>query len=103
MQAKWQGIPMVEVYEEWANVLYGCSFEAIKYAIGLSQNEEHPPSLGQFLAFCQKYRPPKEYPQMIANEYSSDKFTVSKEEGLERINKIKEMIANKFSGNTKAE
>lgn len=92
MAAKWNGLNMTEIYEEWADTLKPMSLGAVNHAIELAKAEQHPPSLGEFTIYCRKYVPPT--PMMLEK-----KFEISKEKAAENIAKMKEMIKNSRIGN----
>lgn len=92
MAAKWNGLNMAEIYDEWSDTLKPMSLGAINHAIELAKAEQHPPSLGEFTMHCRKYVPQK--PLMLEK-----KFEISKEKAAENIAKMKEMIKNSRIGN----
>lgn len=89
MQAKWQGIDMELVYIDWAEALQHYSLGAINYAIGEAKNEQHPPSQGMFIEFCKRYKPP-------LNDLRLEKKKIVSEDGLKKIEEMKEMLAAKM-------
>lgn len=56
-QAKWAGLDMAMVYDEWAQTLRDCSIGAIAFATEESKKNDMPPSLGAFLKLCRDYKP----------------------------------------------
>jgi hypothetical protein len=95
MQAKWQGIPMQEVYLDWAEALAGCSLGSINDAIRISRIEQHPPNQGEFLAYCQQYKPPRDNLRMLGYDAGG---LISQEEGRNRLESIKKMLFEKMTG-----
>lgn len=75
---------------EWAEALGRCSLGAISHGIDHAKLQEHPPSLGAFIAYCKQYKPP-----LIADrlEVLHVKDT---EKGLAEIQRIKEMLTTKM-------
>lgn len=57
LAAKWSGMDMNAVYDDWAEALADCSMGGINYAIEQSKSADHPPSQGEFLKHCRQYRP----------------------------------------------
>lgn len=86
MIAKWQGIDMHNVYQDWAEALQECSLGSINHAINLSKLEEHPPSQGAFLALCKTYKP-------ALIEHRLDKPKTSIDEGIKRIAEMRDILA----------
>jgi|WetSurMetagenome_2_1015567.scaffolds.fasta_scaffold314404_2 hypothetical protein len=103
MQAKWQGIEMLEVYVDWADALSECSLGAINDAIRMSRIEQHPPNQGEFLYYCQQYRPPIDRSRMIGYDKNSGYVgpSISREDGLKMLEEIKKKIADKMTELTK--
>lgn len=90
MQAKWQGIDMQDVYQDWAEALQNCSLGSINFAINQSKLENFPPSQGSFLSYCQQYKPP-----LIENRI--EKLHVKDcEAGLAKLAEIKKQLAEKM-------
>lgn len=57
VSAKWGGMNMQDVYQDWADALRDCSLGAINYGIEQSKKDAHPPSQGEFVKHCQQYQP----------------------------------------------
>jgi len=55
--AKWKGIDMQSVYQDWAESMQGLSLGAINHGIEISNGGEHPPSKGEFIRNCKDYKP----------------------------------------------
>ena len=100
MQAKWQGIPMQEIYLDWAGALQDCSLGAINDAIRLSRISQHPPNQGEFLEYCRQYKPPVDESRMLGHDRHSG-ITVSREEGLKMLDAFKNKLAEKMTEQTK--
>lgn len=91
MLAKWQGLDMQAVYEDWADALQSCSLGAIDNAIDLAKQSEHPPNQGEFMELCRLYRPPVDESRLLSDK-NKEHHPVSKEQALENIAKIKQMM-----------
>ena len=63
----WQGMDMQEVYADWADALQGQSLGSIQFGIDVAKTEvaEKPPTQGQFVAFCKRYKPEHNLPQIV--------------------------------------
>lgn len=59
MASKWQGIDLQEVYADWAQSMKDFTLAQINHGIEVSKEQEHPPSLGEFMNLCRQYRPPQ--------------------------------------------
>ena len=92
MQAKWHGLDMQAVYQDWAEALYGCSLGAIDNAIYLAKQSEHPPNQGEFKELCRLYKPPVDESTMLADK-SREWSPVTKEKAQENLARIKAMLA----------
>ena len=92
MQAKWHGLDMQAVYQDWAEALYGCSLGAIDNAIYLAKQAEHPPNQGEFKELCRLYKPPVDESTMLADK-SREWSPVTKEKAQENLARIKAMLA----------
>lgn len=57
LNSKWAGMDMDMVYGEWANDLGMFSLGAIQHGIEVAKREQHPPSLGEFMAACTTFKP----------------------------------------------
>lgn len=55
--AKWQGINLQDVYQDWADEMQNLTLAAINHGIDVSKKNEHPPSQGEFIANCKTFRP----------------------------------------------
>ena len=90
MQAKWQGIEMLAIYQDWADELASYSLGSINHAIRLCRSQEHPPSLSKFMENCKKYIPEINQSILISD---NGNITIGKEEALEMLKKIREDLA----------
>lgn len=88
MLAKWQGLDMQAVYQDWAEALQDCSLGAIDHAIVQAKEAQHPPSQGEFKALCKLYRPPVDESRLIGKGAP----TVTKEQAQANLAKIKSML-----------
>ena len=92
MAAKWQGLDMQAVYQDWAEALSNFSLGAINFGIGFAKQQEFPPSQGAFVGYCKEYRAP-----LIADRLEN-LHVKDTEKGLVELNRIKEMLAAKMTG-----
>lgn len=96
MLAKWQGLDMQSVYQDWADALQGCSLGAIDYAIGQAKEAQHPPSQGEFKALCRGYTPPVDESRLIDKAVP----TVTKDQAQANLEKIKLILCGARIVNT---
>ena len=85
--AKWQGMDMQEVYQDWADAMQDISLGAINHGIKLSKQQPYPPNQGEFIAYCQTYKP--SMPLMIESKLTPEQI----EENRKRIAGIAAMLA----------
>ena len=70
--AKWQGIDMNAVYEDWADALTEFSLGAINHGIESAKNLQHPPSQGEFKELCRAYKP--SMPAMLEHKLTPEQI-----------------------------
>ena len=90
VQAKWQGIDMHDIYQDWAEALQDRSLGSIQHAIEVSKTYPHPPNQGEFLAHCGTYRPP-----LVELRLGHTISEADMESGRRKIREIAEMLAAK--------
>ncbi len=58
---------MQEVYADWADALQGNSLGSIQFGIDVAGDDisPNPPTRGQFVAFCKRYKPVYDLPQIV--------------------------------------
>lgn len=87
--AKWEGLDMKLVYEDWAESLSDFSLGAIGYAIEKARSMKHPPNQGEFRELCREYKSAEPVLQLPR------KFTPEeKAKNRERIADISKMLAS---------
>ena len=91
MRAKWDGLDMQAVYQDWTEALYSCSLGAIDNAIYLAKQSEHPPNQGEFKEFCRLYKPPVDESKMLTDR-SKDWKPITRDQAAANLAKIKEML-----------
>jgi len=57
LSAKWDGLDLQEVYQDWAEAAQSLTLGAINFGIELSKQQPHPPSQGEFIAHCKRFNP----------------------------------------------
>jgi hypothetical protein len=55
LSAKWDGLPMQDVYQDWAEAMQQLTLGSINYGIEESKKNVHPPSQGEFIAHCKRF------------------------------------------------
>lgn len=73
MQAKWQGLDMRLVYEDWSDALHEFTLEAINGAINIAKAAQHPPSQGEFVLLCKAQRGEPCHQNYLPKHYVVDK------------------------------
>lgn len=80
---------MTEVYEDWADELGCFTLAAINHGVNLAKREKHPPSQGEFMAYCRTYR-------HIGNVMIEHK--ISEEQRQKNIQRIHELVSSLAKG-----
>lgn len=77
MAAKWEGLDIEFVKEDWRKDLENCSLGQIGYAVEASRKEQHPPNIGLFLDFCKRFNP--EQPKAIERKFTDEEMSANRE------------------------
>lgn len=62
--AKWQGVPLDDLHNKWAEELAEFSVGAVGYAMKKTSRGTMPPNLGEFVAACREYNPTSQVLQL---------------------------------------
>jgi hypothetical protein len=90
--AKWNGLDVANVKNVWAETLSGISGEQIKAAlIECGKTCKFPPSAPEFYQLCIAFKPEPSHTLNLPKLHVKDT-----EVGLQRINEIKKMLADKM-------
>lgn len=76
--AKWQGINLQDVYQDWAEAMQSLSLGAIEYGIEQSKKDAHPPNQWEFIKHCAGYNPNPNV-QKIESKLSPEQIAANKE------------------------
>jgi hypothetical protein len=97
MVAKWEGLNMHDVYEDWAEQMKNFSLGALKHGLDVARQKEYPPSQGEFISYCktsQRFDKPMNDNEMLPSKATATYTKDPKEE----IKKLWEAVGHgKFS------